>query len=604
MPAAVSSLGEPLRRYRADEEHALLGVARAPRPFTPTTTGNCYRMPSAPTSSLFRRPTILTPAAGTSTSAIRVLVIDEVRRKITNNLTDDNANSPISFRLPGKSRCALLAFMRAHSMFYEDAAKILWATLDDARHVLNLMVKNPASVVPARGIPYSVVLATYIRAVYVDGMDDHTTDATFHRFRFYCGLVRKLFASLDTIDAPLAATILDLLPENTPLFPNLQHLAWTGAHLPAIGFEEGTLRFITSPQTRSLRLYAPSTNGSVQTWTEDALRVVHNAIGSLQELHILATAPFTDQGPSMADRLHKSIAEFFRALHFSASRSVPPLLRKARGASIPWHSELAWPLHVFERRWNDFTGGFMALSVFDDESEEPIALPRSVEALSRAMFLAQHLHISDRTINLVCLLHSATLIQPIPAKPYSLLKVLGGTLTMMTLSTVIISLEGVSFDFTQAELMMLARVWPRLEEFRLSISLRSLDDIPDIYTIYRFVRYCPHLLYLQLPAITTADCHAVIPDPAALEQRTALLSLASATLVKLHSTEDVVDCLLRLFPGLQQVGSNQYSAIGAWQSVKRCLDDRRQREACSMAVTALGSAVWAQFVGSGGLDLQ
>ncbi|KAI0359455.1 hypothetical protein OH77DRAFT_1419954, partial [Trametes cingulata] len=299
----------------------------------------------------------------------------------------------------------------------------------------------------------------------------------------------------------------------------------------------------------------------------------------------------------MADRLHKSIAEYFRALHYAASRSAPPLLRKARSNSIPWHSELAWPLHVFEHRWNEFIGGFMALSVFDDDSEEPIALPRSVEALGRAMFLAQHLHISDRSFNLICLLHSATLVQPIPAKPYSLLKVLGGVLNMVTLRTVIISLEGVSFEFTQAELMTLGRVWPCLEEFRLSISLKSLDNIPDMYTVYRFVRYCPHLLYLQLPAITTADCQAVIPDPAALEYRTALLSLASATLVKLHSTEDVVDCLLRLFPGLQQVGSNQYTAVGAWQPIKRCLDDRRQREACSMAVAAFGSNVWAPFVG-------
>ncbi|KAI0352844.1 hypothetical protein OH77DRAFT_1522914 [Trametes cingulata] len=253
-------------------------------------------MSSAPTSALFGRSPILTPATGTSTSAIRVLIIDEVRHNITTNLVDDNplddgVNAPISFRLPGKSRCALLAYMRAHSMFYEDAAKILWSTLDDARHVLNLIVKNPASFVPARGIPYGVALATYITAVYVEGMDDHTADTTFQRFRFYCGLVRNLFASLDTIDAPLAATILGLLPENTPLFPNLRHLAWTGSHLPELGFEQGTLRFITCPQTRSLRLYAPSTSGAVHTWTEDALRTAHNAIGSLRELHILATAP-------------------------------------------------------------------------------------------------------------------------------------------------------------------------------------------------------------------------------------------------------------------------------------------------------------------------
>ncbi|KAI0349950.1 hypothetical protein OH77DRAFT_1593899 [Trametes cingulata] len=538
-------------------------------------------------------------------AAMAVLAIDEVRRNIVSQMACRSQAG--CFSLPEDCKSKLFLWMQVHPLLFEEAAKELWAYVDDAHQLMNILIRNDQhSLLVSRerpsdsmwGIPQGMDLVSYIAEHYYGGADqirNPAQDPFFQRFRYYCGLVRRLKASavlfsLESSGIPLTGLIASLIRDGLPIFPNLEELAWTEEHVPALGFDESSLSLLCGPRTKSLRLYLPTAVGTLRSWVNQVLASINRteAVG-LQELHIFAAAPIREMRSPIAESLHVTTGQFFLSLHALASRGLWSEFPKSPPTNPSNPSQV---MDTFQQRWTTYVGSFMAFNIFCAGNEEAVlSVPDSLEKLEQVAFVAQHLQLTDAYLNLQAFLHSPTLFQPIPSPPNSLTGLLS-PLFSVGLVDVFIHLTGVSFRFSEVELQFFGQAWPNLREFRLDVPIRSVDEAPTLLATYRFVCGCPHLLYLTLPAITTKDCLTAMPDNARVPG-TPLLSLSTPILDKKHGTDDILDCLLRLFPSLQRVGSEEFRTSGRWRSITRGLEDRRQREAYNAVLSAIQEESWA-----------
>ncbi|KAI0349139.1 hypothetical protein OH77DRAFT_160287 [Trametes cingulata] len=249
--------------------------------------------------------------------------------------------------------------------------------------------------------------------------------------------------------------------------------------------------------------------------------------------------------------------------------------------------QAAWPIALFEDRWREYPAGLMSLLVLKAGSTSTLrnSIPDALEQLHKCQLVAQHIQITDHALNILTVVHSPSLLQPVPAPPASLPGLFNVALGMRSLQTVVMEVQGLSFSLSAADLETFAKSWSNLKVLRLRFTLSRLEDAPTLSTISRVARLCPQLEDLELPALNTADCAETLQTQQTPRLLSMLMNLMFDNLLISHPTETVIDALLHLFPSIQSVsGLGSHHIYGQSKDLEQGLQDRLEHEACNAAI--------------------
>ncbi|KAH9856103.1 hypothetical protein C2E23DRAFT_882233 [Lenzites betulinus] len=419
---------------------------------------------------------------------------------------------------------------------------------------------------------------------------DCSKNPFLRRFRFYAACIKRLKVKINGRDT--GPGLLSYIHAHAPqairqMFPYLRQLVWIQTEAFILHTSELTPFLRAAPLLNDIALlFDPTYRFASLPNVDEAHRVaVRNAILS-QCADVVAEKSMTLRRFTLEAPLYAPIpCTFLRHLEhldfldmklYVTGTAVPP---------PPTYRSRATPglplvVREFEFEWIWDSDMHAIISALSFANLKKLSVGSVFHAPTNTFIADVNLLISHANIHTLSTIDVSSTVLGVTGFPSgNFLQGFAALLSCAQLRYVSISLPGYEFEFTAHDLETLGRAWPALEALNLSFGLTPSDSSPaDLQqTIPNIMKFCPHLVYLHVPALATIPRNDEGSFAIAACPRSHLRHLSADVLMLQHGLLDVAFALRWAFPmllnvGLPSVGTNAGQSDTTWVELNSLLN--------------------------------